>query len=111
MPDASQGGGKGLPAQNAAVDYRSVWQVTVIMHLHPNGCRRANPGSRLQHFEDQPGNEMIAGVSEGLLLMRAGSRYRFTVPAYLAYGQNGMPPTIGPNQTLMFDIELLEVIP
>jgi FKBP-type peptidyl-prolyl cis-trans isomerase FklB len=42
--------------------------------------------------------------------MRVGSKYRFTVPAYLAYGQNGVPPAIGPNQTLMFDIELLEVI-
>ena len=84
----------------------------VKMHYHcylPNGTVIDSSVLRGQPFTASL-NQMIAGVSEGLLLMRAGSNYRFTVPAYLAYGQNGVPPTIGPNQTLMFDIELLEVL-
>jgi FKBP-type peptidyl-prolyl cis-trans isomerase FkpA len=55
-------------------------------------------------------NQVIAGWREGIPLMQEGAKYRFTVPAHLAYGARGMPPKIGPNQTLMFDVELLEVV-
>ncbi len=55
-------------------------------------------------------NEVIAGWREGIPLMQEGAKYRFTVPPHLAYGANGMPPKIGPNQTLMFDVELLQVL-
>jgi hypothetical protein len=85
----------------------------VKMHYHcylPNGTVIDSSVLRGEPFTAYL-NQMIAGMSEGLLLMREGSKYRFTVPSDLAYGQNGVPPTIGPNQTLMFDIELLEVIP
>ena len=85
----------------------------VNMHYHcylPNGTVIDSSVLRGEPFTAYL-NQMIAGMSEGLLLMREGSKYRFTVPSDLAYGQNGVPPTIGPNQTLMFDIELLEVIP
>ena len=41
--------------------------------------------------------------------MREGAKYRFQIPGYLAYGPKGSPPKIGPNQTLLFDIELFEV--
>ena len=46
----------------------------------------------------------------GIALMQEGAKYRFTIPPHLAYGERGNPPNIGPNQTLMFDVELLEVI-
>lgn len=55
-------------------------------------------------------DNVIAGWREGIPLMREGSKYRFTVPPQLAYGEQGSPPTIGPNQTLKFDVELLEVL-
>lgn len=55
-------------------------------------------------------NQVIAGWREGIPLMREGAKYRFTVPAHLAYGARGMPPKIGPNQTLKFDVELFEVL-
>lgn len=55
-------------------------------------------------------NQVIAGWREGIPLMQEGAKYRFTVPPHLAYGQRGMPPKIGPNQTLMFDVELFEVL-
>lgn len=55
-------------------------------------------------------NQVIAGWREGIPLMQEGAKYRFTVPPHLAYGAKGSPPKIGPNQTLMFDVELFEVI-
>lgn len=54
-------------------------------------------------------NQVIAGWTEGVQLMREGAKYRFQIPGYLAYGPQGSPPKIGPNQTLLFDIELFEV--
>lgn len=55
-------------------------------------------------------NQVIAGWREGIPLMQEGAKYRFTVPPHLAYGAQGAPPKIGPNQTLMFDVELFEVL-
>jgi FKBP-type peptidyl-prolyl cis-trans isomerase len=54
-----------------------------------------------------PLNEVIPGWTEGVQLMRAGSRYQFWLPPALAYGERGSPPVIGPNQTLAFEIELV----
>ena len=42
--------------------------------------------------------------------MSEGSKYRLFVPSDLAYGPIGNPPYIGPNTTLIFEVELLEVI-
>jgi FKBP-type peptidyl-prolyl cis-trans isomerase len=52
---------------------------------------------------------VIAGFSEGLQLMTVGSQYRFFIPGDLAYGAGGSAPNIGPNATLIFEIELLEI--
>jgi len=52
---------------------------------------------------------VIPGFGEGLQLMKEGAQYRFTIPSNIAYGQQG-PATIGPNQTLVFEVELIEVV-
>jgi FKBP-type peptidyl-prolyl cis-trans isomerase FkpA len=52
---------------------------------------------------------VIPGFSEALQLMAVGSHYRVAMPSDLAYGPQGSPPTIGPNATLIFEIELLEI--
>lgn len=52
---------------------------------------------------------VIAGWAEALQLMKAGSKWQLFVPSNLAYGERGAGPDIGPNATLVFDIELLSI--
>lgn len=55
--------------------------------------------------------QVIPGWVEALQLMKAGSKWRLFIPSNLAYGPNGAPGSpIGPNSTLIFDVELLKVI-
>ena len=56
-----------------------------------------------------PLNRVIEGWSEGLQLMRPGATYRFVIPPELGYGARGAPPSIGPNETLVFLVELVDV--
>ena len=57
-------------------------------------------------------NQVIAGWTEGLTLMPVGAKYRFWIPGDLAYGPKGTPDgSIGPNSTLVFDVELLAILP
>ena len=57
-----------------------------------------------------PLNRVIAGWTEGVQLMKEGAKYQFVIPAKLAYGSSGTPGgPIGPDETLIFDVELLKV--
>ncbi len=56
-----------------------------------------------------PLNRVIPGWTEGLQLMSEGDRFRFFVPPELAYGEFGSGPVIGPNESLIFDVELIKV--
>ena len=56
-------------------------------------------------------NQVIPGWTEGVQLMHTGSKYRFTIPPALGYGEQGAGGAIPPNAVLIFDIELLGVQP
>ena len=57
-----------------------------------------------------PLNGVIPGWSEGVQLMKVGSKFEFTIPSDLAYGPSGTGP-IPPNSVLVFNVELLEINP
>lgn len=84
---------------------------TVVVHyegslmdgtVFDSSYERDNPASL-------PLNGVISGWQEGLQLMSEGAKYKLYVPAELAYGEEGAGNRIGPNEALVFEVELLEV--
>ncbi len=57
-----------------------------------------------------PVNGVIQGWVEALQMMPVGSKWRLFIPSDLAYGERGAGGSIGPNATLIFDVELLEIV-
>lgn len=57
-----------------------------------------------------PVGGVIPGWTEALKMMPVGSTYELFIPATLAYGEEGAPPSIGPNETLIFKVELLDIV-
>jgi FKBP-type peptidyl-prolyl cis-trans isomerase len=84
---------------------------TVTVHYHgtllngtvfDSSVQRGTPASF-------PLNAVIPGWTEGLQLMKVGDKFRFEIPPNLAYGPNSPAPTIPPNSTLVFEVELLAI--
>lgn len=95
---------EGDGAQPAATD-------TVLVHyegslldgsVFDSSYERNNPAAL-------PLDGVIKGWQEGLQLMKEGAKYKFYIPARLAYGESGAGERIGPNEALIFEVELLEI--
>jgi peptidylprolyl isomerase len=55
------------------------------------------------------GGQVIQGWEEGIVGMKVGGRRQLTIPPEMGYGATGSPPAIGPNETLIFVVDLLEI--
>lgn len=84
---------------------------TVTCHYHGTMIDGTVFDSSVQRGQPAsfPLNMVIKGWTEGLQLMPTGSKWRFFIPPHLAYGDRQVGPTIGPNSTLIFDVELLSI--
>jgi FKBP-type peptidyl-prolyl cis-trans isomerase len=92
-------GAKPKPTDKVTVNYRG----TLVNGTEFDSSYKRQAPSTFQL------NQVIPGWTEGLQLMRVGSKYRFWIPAQLAYGAHGAGGVIGPNEVLIFDVELLKI--
>jgi FKBP-type peptidyl-prolyl cis-trans isomerase FklB len=92
-----RGGARPKADDVVSVNYRAMFV---------NGVEFENNGAK--PFVTPLGN-VIPGWQEALQLMDVGAKWQLFVPAELAYGEQGQPPAIGPNATLVFEVELVAI--
>lgn len=87
---------------------------TVVMHYRgtlEDGTQFDSSYDRGEPFTTQIGvGQVIQGWDQGVPGMKVGGKRKLTIPSSLAYGESGVPPTIPPNATLIFEVELLEIL-
>lgn len=92
-------GSKPTAAQTVLCHYHGT---TIEGEVFDSSVRRGQPISF-------PLNRVIKGWTEGLQYMPVGSKFKFFIPAHLAYGNQQVSAQIGPNSTLIFEVELLGI--
>ena len=95
---------KGDGAQPQATDTVTVHYTGTLLSgkVFDSSVKRGEPATF-------PLNQVIPGWTEGVQLMNVGSKFKFTIPSKLAYAERGAGPDIGPNSTLIFEVELLSI--
>jgi peptidylprolyl isomerase len=96
--------GKGRPSKKG--DTLTVQYVGVTFST---GTQFDASWDRGQPFTTRIPGQVIEGWNRGLLGMRQGGRRKLTIPPGLAYGAQGQPPSIGPNETLVFVVDLVRI--
>ena len=96
----------------AGVGKQATAQSTCVVHYHGT----LTDGTVFDSSVDRgspakfPIRNVIAGWQEGVALMRVGGKATLVVPSDLAYGDKGSPPVIPAGATIIFEVELLEVV-
>lgn len=96
----------------AGIGAQATLDSTVLVHYHGT----LSDGSVFDSSVDRgepikfPLRNVIKGWQEGVAMMRTGGKATLVVPSELGYGDNGSPPVIPPGATLIFEVELLEVM-
>jgi FKBP-type peptidyl-prolyl cis-trans isomerase FklB len=85
---------------------------TVKCHYHGTLVNGTVFDSSVQRGQpaEFPVNQVIPGWTEALQMMTVGSKWRLFIPSQLAYGEQGAGNVIEPNSTLVFDVELLDIV-
>ena len=85
-------------------------QVHYVGVAWSNGSEFDSSWDRQEHFEFPLGaGHVIAGWDQGVAGMRVGGRRRLTIPPHLGYGSRGAGGAIGPNETLVFVVDLVGI--
>ncbi len=87
---------------------------TDVVKVHYKGTLISGEEFDSSYKRNQPAefpvNGVIAGWTEALQIMKVGSRYRLAIPYNLAYGEQGAGASIPPFATLIFEVELLDIV-
>ena len=85
---------------------------TVVVHYHGTLIDGTVFDSSVNRGEPIkfPLRNVIKGWQEGVAMMKTGGKATLVLPAEIAYGDTGSPPVIAPGATLVFDVELIEVL-
>lgn len=108
----------GLQYEDTKIGGGEVARTGRSVTVHYTGWLKSRDGSTGRKFDssrdnDQPftfhlgSGQVIPGWDEGVQGMRVGGIRKLIVPSYLGYGARGAPPSIPPNATLLFEVELL----
>jgi hypothetical protein len=97
-----------LPTEKDKVRVHYTGRIVDKKTLQPGGVFDSSFEKNIPGEFDVTG--VIKGWTEALLLMPKGSKWELTIPHYLAYGERGSPPGVGPNEVLIFEVELLDIL-
>jgi peptidylprolyl isomerase len=101
--DIRAGNGEAPPAGAAVKVHYTGWLT--------NGTKFDSSLDRGQPFRFSLRGGVIQGWLEGVATMKPGGKRKLLIPPALGYGARGFPPVIPPESTLVFDVELLEIVP